>query len=142
VQGSGAGFSGSFYVTSVQHVLRPEASGCFAYGNSFSAVPASFVFRPERVTPPPRVPGLITGLVTNRNDPDQLGRVRVRFPTGVESNWARVTFALWGNVPSAGSLVPDVGDEVLVAFVGGDLRNPVVIGGLFNGDDRPPTNQD
>ena len=56
VQGTGAGFSGTYYVTSVQHVLHPGEGGCFSYGNRFTAVPLSVPFRPARLTPRPRVP--------------------------------------------------------------------------------------
>ena len=35
--------------------------------------------------------------------------------------------------------VPEVGDEVLVAFVQGDMRYPIILGGLYNGEDKPPT---
>jgi uncharacterized protein involved in type VI secretion and phage assembly len=90
------------------------------------------------------VPGLITALVTNTSDPDRLGRVKVKFPwltpSGQEgeSNWARVAFGAW-NAPGV-MLIPEVDDEVLVAFIGGDPRAPVIIGGLYNGVDRPPAN--
>ncbi len=43
--------------------------------------------------------------------------------------------------PSKGvACVPDVGDLVLVGFVGGDLNRPVVLGSLYNDEDRPPAN--
>lgn len=81
--------------------------------------------------------------VASVQDPDQLGRVQVRLlaADGVEGQdapvWARVA------VPFAGSgrgalLIPDVGDEVLVTFVNGDPRLPVVVGGLWNGAATPP----
>jgi phage baseplate assembly protein V len=34
--------------------------------------------------------------------------------------------------------VPQVGDEVLVAFIQGDMRLPIILGGLYNGEDKPP----
>ena len=37
--------------------------------------------------------------------------------------------------------VPEKGDEVLVAFVHGDMRFPIVLGGLYNGIDKPPTDR-
>jgi phage baseplate assembly protein gpV len=38
--------------------------------------------------------------------------------------------------------VPDVGDLVLIQFVGGDLNRPVILGTLYNDEDRPPQNQE
>src|SRR5262249_40489471 len=35
--------------------------------------------------------------------------------------------------------VPEKGDEVVVAFIHGDMRFPIVLGGLYNGEDKPPT---
>lgn len=80
------------------------------------------------------------GIVTNCDDPQALGRVRVRFPAlngDLETGWARLA------TPGAGAgrglqLVPEVNDEVLVVFEGGDINRPVVIGGLWNGTDAPP----
>ncbi len=84
--------------------------------------------------------GVVVGIVTNNQDPDKLGRVKVKFPwlsDGEESYWARVA------VPMAGAargtyVLPDVEDEVLVAFDRGDMAVPYIIGGLWNGKDKPP----
>lgn len=85
-------------------------------------------------------PGVVPAVVTGVQDPEELGRVTLRFPwlaDGFESEWARVMQL--GAGPERGVLwFPEVGDEVLVAFVEGDRRRPVVIGGLFNGQDKPP----
>jgi uncharacterized protein involved in type VI secretion and phage assembly len=86
------------------------------------------------------VKGLATAVVTQNQDPDNLGRVKVRFPwhaQPTESYWARLS------TPMAGKdrglvLIPEVGDEVLVAFEREDLRFPFVLGGLYNGQDGPP----
>ena len=85
-------------------------------------------------------PGVATAVVSNVEDPAGTGRVKVALPwlgEDVESPWARVA------VPMAGSgrgllLVPDVGDEVLVAFEHGSLDHPVVIGSLWSREDPPP----
>jgi uncharacterized protein involved in type VI secretion and phage assembly len=77
--------------------------------------------------------------VTNVQDPDKLGRVKVRFPrlpNGPESDWARVA------QPAAGAgrgfyWIPEVNDEVLVAFELGNANRPFVIGALWNGVDKP-----
>lgn len=80
-------------------------------------------------------------------DPENLARVQVRLLNfdGVTDHdgpiWARLGVPLAGN--NRGTFwVPDIGDEVLVAFVNGDSRWPVVIGGLWNGRDNPPETMD
>lgn len=87
-----------------------------------------------------RVPGVVVGVVTGNDDPDELGRVTVRFPwlsASNESWWARVAFP--GAGPDYGvAWIPQVDDEVLVAFEHGDLSHPIVIGGLWNGKDAAP----
>jgi uncharacterized protein involved in type VI secretion and phage assembly len=91
--------------------------------------------------------GVYPALVSDVRDPDGLGRVRVTLPwspdTGGASydTWARVATLMGGN--NRGSwFIPDVGDEVLVVFEGGDPRRPYVIGGLWNGSDSPPETMD
>ncbi len=87
-----------------------------------------------------RMYGVTTGLVTNIGDPDDLGRVKVRYPwidDDVESPWARVVAPMAG--ASRGMVFrPEVGDEVLVAFEHGDMRYPFVMGALWNATDPPP----
>lgn len=91
--------------------------------------------------------GVFPAQVTDLKDPDGQGRVRVRLPwapdgaeTGYEA-WARVCTMMAGN--DRGSwFIPDVDDEVLVAFAGGDPRWPFVLGGLWNGMDAPPASMD
>ena len=84
--------------------------------------------------------GLVTAIVTNNDDPERLGRVKVTFPTlspDDESGWARLAS------PGAGSArglqwLPEVDDEVLVGFEFGDLGRPVVLGGMWSRTDQPP----
>jgi uncharacterized protein involved in type VI secretion and phage assembly len=91
-----------------------------------------------------RIYGVAIGIVTNNQDPDKLGRVKVTFPwlnDREESYWARVA------TPMAGGdrgiyFLPEVHDEVLVMFEHGDLRFPYIIGALWNGQDTPPTHND
>jgi uncharacterized protein involved in type VI secretion and phage assembly len=81
--------------------------------------------------------------VVDVQDPDGLGRVRVRLFNfdGVADQdapiWARVAVPFAGNNRGA-FFIPDVGDEVLVNFVNGDPRVPIVVGGLWNGRQSPP----
>lgn len=87
--------------------------------------------------------GLAVAVVTQNQDPDGLGRVRVRFPWfgQSESFWARLA------TPMAGKgrglvLIPEVDDEVLVGFEREDLRFPYILGSLWNGVDKPPIAND
>lgn len=88
-----------------------------------------------------RMKGVVIGLVTDLDDPEGLGRIRVEFPWLSDdntSNWARVASALAG--PSLGVFFqPEVGDEALVAFEMGDVRRPYILGYLWNGDNAPPS---
>jgi len=87
-----------------------------------------------------RIYGVVIGIVTDNRDPDGLGRIKVRFPwlaSDAESAWARIATLMAGD--RRGSfLLPEVEDEVLVAFEHGDLRYPYILGALWNGRDTPP----
>ncbi|HXG31342.1 MAG TPA: phage baseplate assembly protein V [Thermodesulfobacteriota bacterium] len=92
-----------------------------------------------------RIYGVVGGIVTNNQDPEGLGRVKIRFPwlsDNNETDWVRIATLMAGG--ERGSFfLPEVGDEVLVAFEHGDINYPYVIGALWNGVDRPPeTNSD
>jgi uncharacterized protein involved in type VI secretion and phage assembly len=96
-------------------------------------------------------PGLLYGvypaIVTDIKDPEQIGRVKVRLPwapdpAGAQAEgWARIATLMAGS--NRGSFfMPEVNDEVLVAFEAGDARHPYVVGGLWNGRDAPPATMD
>jgi uncharacterized protein involved in type VI secretion and phage assembly len=91
-----------------------------------------------------RIFGVVVALVTNNQDPDGLGRVKVTFPwlSDVdESFWARLAAPMAGKQRGA-YFLPEVDDEVLVAFEHGDVRFPYVLGALWNGQDAPPVTND
>ena len=84
--------------------------------------------------------GVVVGVVTNNQDPENMHRVKVRFPwlsDDVESNWARVASPMAGNGRGA-YFLPEVDDEVLVAFDHGRIDHPYVLGCLWNGKDGAP----
>jgi uncharacterized protein involved in type VI secretion and phage assembly len=90
----------------------------------------------DRPAAPGRLFGLVIGLVTNNRDQDNLGRIKVRFPwlsDSEESYWARIA------APGGTYFLPEVDNEVLVAFEHGDPRFPYVLGVLANGKDQPVT---
>ncbi|WP_129309014.1 VgrG-related protein [Streptomyces sp. L2] len=87
-----------------------------------------------------KLPGVANALVTDVNDPLKQGRVRLKFPwldDTYVSDWTRTV--QMGGLGGGGVFPMDVNDEVLVAFDRGALDHPFVIGGLYNGKDRPTT---
>lgn len=90
------------------------------------------------------VKGVAVAVVTQNRDDDGLCRVKVSYPWHEkprDSYWARLA------TPMAGKdrgfvTIPEVDDEVLVAFEREDLRFPCVLGSLWNGKDKPPRNND
>ncbi len=88
--------------------------------------------------------GVMVGVVTNNQDPEGLGRVKVRFPwlsNEDENGWARIAAPMAGKERGM-YFLPEVEDEVLVAFEHGDVRFPYVLGALWNGQDAPPAKND
>jgi phage protein D/phage baseplate assembly protein gpV len=133
--------SGNYLVTEVEHTY--DKSGFSTKFVSGSRHPARLVdtLGREAADPGFTMFGLVVGVVTDNNDPDSAGRVKVRY-TGVsgqvESPWARVVTL--GAGPSRGAVFnPEINDEVLVGFEHGDTRRPVVIGGLFSTQNTLPT---
>jgi len=88
--------------------------------------------------------GVTVGIVTNNQDPDGLGRVKVKFPwlsPDEESYWARVVTIMAGKDRGV-YFLPEIDDEVLVAFELGNINYPYILGSLWNGKDQPPGKND
>lgn len=132
---------------------RSEASGgqgASTYQCSFSAIPAKTVFRPSCSVPWPRVKGHETAQVVGPEGEevhvDEFGRIRVRFfwdrhidKMAEASCWIRVAQPWAGNGWGFWS-VPRIGQEVVVAFEAGDPDRPMVIGSVYNNDQKVPYN--
>jgi uncharacterized protein involved in type VI secretion and phage assembly len=140
VTGVGSSFSGTYRVATSKHILR---SGGYTthFANSPSHTLLGALGADGQHAPARFGANLVLGLVTNVNDPEKLGRVRVQYPAlgdEAESAWARIAAMSAGN--SRGALMlPVVGEEVLVGFEHGDTTRPYVLGSLFNGKDQPGT---
>jgi phage protein D/phage baseplate assembly protein gpV len=131
-------FSGTYLVTNASHVYSLEGlKTTFTVRGSRTGLLAE-QFLQKR--PSDRWPGVVTGIVTNTDDPRDWGRVKVKFPwmtDDAESDWARVLGV--GAGPEAGLFVmPDVDDEVLVAFAHGNFGQPFILGGVWNGRNALP----
>jgi phage protein D len=143
VSGLGSPFDGKYVLASTRHVL--DSYGYRTHFVVSGSQNRSLIGLVSGGTPAgtgvgPAFPGAVPALVTNiKGDPDALGRVKVKFPwlsDSLESDWARIVY------PGAGTerglmFTPEVDDEVLVCFEQGDFRRPYVLGGLFNGVDKP-----
>jgi uncharacterized protein involved in type VI secretion and phage assembly len=87
--------------------------------------------------------GVAPATVTDIADPDGHGRVKVTLPWCPDSGggqyeaWARIA-TLFAGKDRGSWFIPEVGDEVLVAFEHGDASRPYILGGLWNGTDSPP----
>jgi uncharacterized protein involved in type VI secretion and phage assembly len=84
--------------------------------------------------------GVVTAIVKSLDDPDKQGRIELQFPwlsDSQRSAFAPVAAAMAGKNRGA-FFMPEVDDEVLVAFEHGDFDHPFIIGFLWNGVDTPP----
>jgi len=130
--------SGRYYITETRHSYRQRI-----YTTEFSVRGLRGGNLLTTLAPPTQLQPaqtLLVGIVTNNEDPQGWGRVKVKFPTLTEdhaSNWARVVAIGAGNQRGFDCL-PEINDEVLVAFEHGDIHRPYVIGGVWNGQDHPP----
>ncbi|WP_405463788.1 VgrG-related protein [Streptomyces anulatus] len=136
----GAPFEGRYTVTTSRHVfdaVRGYETWITVSGQQERSVYGLTGGSPA-VTSGSRCAGLVSGTVTDTQDPDGSGRVKVRFPwlsDEYASDWART--AQSGGTGGGEAFIPEVGDEVLVGFEHGHLDRPYVLAGLYNGQDRP-----
>lgn len=131
-------YSGKYYITETKHYYHEKV-----YSTNFTARGLRDGSLLSLLVPKTHLqPGqtLMVGIVTNNKDPKGWGRVKVRLPTLTEeheSNWARIV-ALGAGPKRGFDWLPEVEDEVLVGFEHGDIHRPYVIGGVWNGKDKPP----
>ncbi|MEW2295907.1 VgrG-related protein [Streptomyces sp. NPDC006743] len=134
----GVPFEGKYTVTSVRHVFgdgKHYEVWVTVSGRQWRSL---YGLASGGSDTAPRLPSVANALVTDVNDPLKQGRVRLQFPwldDRYVSDWTR-TVQL-GGLDGGGIFPMDVNDEVLVAFDRGALDHPFVIGGLYNGRDKP-----
>jgi Rhs element Vgr protein len=108
------------------------------YINHFTATPWSDYTSTRK---PTRIPslGLVTAMVVENNDPEKLNRIKVRYHWQDDgaTAWTRVMAPYTGKDRGM-MFLPEIGDEVVVAFENADPERPVVIGSVWNGKDIGP----
>ncbi|MBO0722505.1 MAG: hypothetical protein J2P41_16900, partial [Blastocatellia bacterium] len=132
----GNNFSGQGEYGLVKVVHRYDLSN--GYRNEFIATPWE-EYTLAQPPQPRRMSGVVPARVVNHNDPRGMGRLQIKYDwmEAAETAWARMT------TPSAGGgrgimFMPEIGDEVLVAFEHGDPERPYIVGALWNGVDGAP----
>jgi type VI secretion system secreted protein VgrG len=121
----------SYRLISIDH----SWDGTGNYTNDFVAIPASVKKAPAKLVKPPYCPTQPAIVVENYDDSD-LGRVKVKFSwmkAGQKSPCIRMVSPYTGNGNGL-YMIPEIGSEVLVAFVDGNATSPYVIGVVNNGN--------
>jgi uncharacterized protein involved in type VI secretion and phage assembly len=151
VENLGAKFNGEYLITSVTHRYSAQ-EGEATYTSQFRVEGARRRLMMDLLQPVEAKPALMTGLVpalvTNNKDPENLGRVKVKYPwlpenngAEIESGWVRVVALGAGNMTGFFWL-PEVNDEVMIAFEHGDINRPYLLGGVWNSRDKSPETSD
>jgi phage protein D len=150
IDGVGQRFSSKYMVTRALHRYNAKAyttqfwvsggngtmtiTDLLAPGSHSGNGTSSGVVRSEKAT----ARGVMAGIVTNNADPENLGRVKVKIPAlDTESHWCRLASTMAGPVRGI-AFLPEVNDEVVVAFENGDPNHAYVLGAVWNGNDRLP----
>jgi uncharacterized protein involved in type VI secretion and phage assembly len=146
LEGIGTRLAGQYRVTSVEHLYgtgRPYTTRFVCGGKEPSGLADLLTSAPGTAASGGASTswgGLVVGIITNNKDDENLGRVKVKFPTlsdQDESTWARVSTL--GAGPKRGmQWLPEVDDEVIVGFEHDDHTRPVVLGGMWNRTDQVP----
>lgn len=134
----GAPFDGKYVVTSSRHVYD-QTTGYTTHFAVTGRQERSLFGLASGSGARRTMPGVAIAQVSDARDPQHQGRVKLTFPwlsDDYVSDWARTVHAGAGKDRGC-YVLPEVGDEVLVAFEQGDVRRPYVVGGLFNGVDTP-----
>jgi uncharacterized protein involved in type VI secretion and phage assembly len=147
IKNVGIRFSGSYYVTEAKHIWRNGTYQTHFQVSGRNPYTFRSLLNGSEEHNGSKIDGVVVGIVTNLNDPESLGRIKVKFPwmpefksAEMESSWARVA-TIGGGKDRGIIFLPEVNDEVLVSFEGGDISLPYIVGVLWNNRDRPPKEQ-
>jgi type VI secretion system secreted protein VgrG len=131
----------NFVAIRVEHRARDYSEmpfeGDTSYLNDFVCIPSDFSYRPPRITPRPFIQGPQTATVTDT--PDEHGRCKVKFhwEENDVSRWARVAQS-WAYNKMGTQFFARIDSEVVVEFLDGDPDHPIVVGMVYNGNNKPP----
>ena len=137
----GIRFGGTYYVSEAKHIYRNGDYRILFQVTGQNPYTIRHLLNGNEIDRN-KIQGVVIGIVTNIQDPLMLGRVKVKYPwipskPEIEGDWARVA-SIGGGSSGGFMFLPEVNDEVLVAFEHGDINFPYIVGILWNGKDRPP----
>ncbi len=144
--------NGQYIVTRAAHYFDAQryrsgrASQSRPYVGAYEFTPSSRAFRAPFVTPRPRISGVQSALVVGKQgeeiDVDDEGRIAVQFYWDRESKTSRrIRVAqFWAGSHRGALFLPRIGDEVMIQYEEGDPDRPVVVGSVYNGTNKVPTN--
>jgi Rhs element Vgr protein len=154
IDGVGEKFTGMYYVTSARHVYNARQTGQYrVYFSATGRLPSTVKGLLQENGngngygyggSSGQLSGVVTAVVTDINDPDKLGKVKVKYPwlpkynsAELSSHWVRVSSPM-GGAERGMFFMPEVDDEVLVAFEHGNPNAPYIVGMLWNDKDKIP----
>ena len=147
IKNVGTKYSGKYLVSATTHVFNPSegSTTLFSINGKRPANLLSILDDQGGGARSNLGSSIVIGIVTDNSDPEKKqGRVKVKYPWNTEdhqSDWAQVAFPMAGGGRGF-QFLPEVDDEVLVAFEHGDIHRPYVIGALWGGVDAPVEGND
>jgi phage protein D/phage baseplate assembly protein gpV len=139
ISGFGASFDGTYVLSGARHDFERDGYRTYIWSTGRQDRSLLGLTRGGEPESGFRAFGVMSGVVSDNNDGEGLNRVKVQIPaldSAFVTDWSPVLQAGAGS--GRGSVfVPEVGDQVLVAFQQNDIRRPVVIAGMHNGHDKP-----
>lgn len=141
VRNIGRRFSGDYFVTTTTHTYTPAegfATQFSVSGKSPSSL-LSMINEPSNNQGNRGNDNIAVGIVTDNKDPLNLGRIKVKYPHLSDehaSDWIRICSPMAG-ADRGFYFLPEIDDEVLVAFEHGDIHHAYMLGALWNGKDKP-----
>jgi type VI secretion system secreted protein VgrG len=128
---------GQYIITHLTHEFGSRGE---SYSNHFEAIPADKEIPPLSISPDPPSCEMQEAVVLENNDPDGMGRVKVQFiwqkETGETTPWIRVATPYMG-ADKGFYFLPELDDQVLVAFEHGHPERPYVLTGMYHGQAKP-----
>ncbi len=123
---------GEFRVTSISHNQDDLGN----YNNVFTAISTQLDVFPHTNYEATPYSDTQTAVVMENTDPEGMARVKVQFPwqklTGETTPWIRVVTPHGGG-DKGFHFIPEIGEEVLVGFEGGNAERPYMMGSLYHG---------